>query len=263
MPCYARYGRCWPGTDRPSKNEFQQKLIMRKRFKPKLLVVDDEPQMLRFLCEVLTRLGAQPQGFSSSRAAAEIVNLQKFDGVFLDWIMPEMDGLALAERIRWSKSNSLCPIVMVTAYAEPDGIRRCFQARINCFLQKPVTAEQVRQLFKATYDLMLQERLRYQRVPAQVPAVCAWQVQSFEQKAKGQSVNLSTTGMLAKLDATPVPGSLAKLKFTLPTDTQPCLLKAFVVRLAPDQQVGLRFVNLTREERWRLAGFSKSMSKIG
>lgn len=78
---------------------------MPKRFKPRILVVDDEQQMLRLLCEVLTQLGAEPQGFSSSRNAAEIVNFQKFDGVLLDWMMPEMDGLELAERIRGSNSN--------------------------------------------------------------------------------------------------------------------------------------------------------------
>lgn len=231
---------------------------MAERFKLRILVVDDEQQMVRLLCEVLTQLGAEPQGFSSSRAAAEIVNLQKFDGAFLDWVMPEMDGLELAERIRWSKSNSLCPIVMVTAYSEPDGIRRCFQAGINFFVQKPLTVEQIRQLDQAASDLMLREHLRYQRIPVQIDLVCHWQMQSFEQKGKGKSVNLSTTGMLAKLEATPVPGSLIRVRFQLPGEPQPLALTAYVVRLAESQQVGLRFVNLTREERWRLVEFSKA-----
>lgn len=231
---------------------------MPKRFKPRILVVDDEQQMLRLLCEVLTQAGAEPEGFSSSRAAAEIVNLQKFDGVFLDWMMPEMDGLELAERIRWSKSNSLCPIVMVTAHSEPDGIRRCFQAGINFFVQKPMTVGQIHHLFDAAYDLMLQEHLRYQRLPLRAELICHWQVQDFEQETKGESLNLSTTGMLARLEATPAPGSLIRVRFQLPGEPQSLALTAYVVRLAASQQVGLRFVNLTREERWRLVEFSKA-----
>lgn len=231
---------------------------MAKRFKPRILVVDDEQQMLRLLCEVLMQAGAEPQGFSSSPAAAEMVNLHKFDGVFLDWMMPEMDGLGLVERIRSSKSNSLCPIVMLTAHSEPDGIRRCFQAGINFFAHKPLTMGQIQLLFDAAYDLILQERLRYQRLPLQTALICHWRMQDFEQEAQGVSVNLSTTGMLAKLDAAPVPGTLIRVAFQLPGDPRPLDLTAYVVRLAGSQQVGLRFVNLTREERWRLIDFSKA-----
>jgi PleD family two-component response regulator len=39
----------------------------------------------------------------------------KFYGVFLEWAVPELDGKQLARQIRSSKSNSFCPMVVLTA----------------------------------------------------------------------------------------------------------------------------------------------------
>lgn len=57
-------------------------------FKPKILVVEDDPAMLRLLCEVLSRSGAEPRCLTSSREAAELTNREKFHAVFLDWRSP-------------------------------------------------------------------------------------------------------------------------------------------------------------------------------
>jgi len=123
-------------------------------FRPRILVVDDDPQMLKLVGEVLAGMGAEPHCVQSSRQAAELVNREKFDGVFLDWFMPELDGLQLAERIRWSKTNSTCPMVMLTANQEPDAMRQCFRVGINFFLQKPATVDRIQGLLKAARDLM-------------------------------------------------------------------------------------------------------------
>lgn len=228
------------------------------RFTPRILVVDDEPQMLEFLSEVLRERGADPNPASSSVKAAELVNQEKFDAVFLDWMMPEMDGLRLAQEVRQSKSNSLCPIVMITGNPEPDAIRQCFRAGINFFLQKPVAVEQIQNLVTSAQDLMRQERLRYQRIPVEMPVECSWQMQSFEQKTEGKSINLSTTGMLARLEVTPAPASLVTMSFTLPKSKERLSPAAFVVRVTSDRDVAVRLINLTRDERWKLMEFSES-----
>jgi CheY-like chemotaxis protein len=227
-------------------------------FRPRILVVDDDPQMLNMLGEVLANLGSEPRLVQSSRQAAEIINKEKFDGVFLDWFMPELDGLQLAERVRWSKTNSTCPMVMLTANQEPDAMRQCFRVGINFFLQKPATVERIENLVKAARDLMLQERLRYQRIPLLAPVRCQWQVQDYEQSARGESINLSTSGLLARLDTEPPAGALVHLSFQLPGEGAPFTATACAVRHAGSGQVGFRFVNLSREDRWRLLNFSKA-----
>lgn len=227
-------------------------------FQPRILVVDDDPHVLKLLGEVLTNVGTEPRCLLSSRQAAELVNREKFDGVMLDWFMPEMDGLQLAERIRWSKTNSTCPLIMLTGNQEPDAMRQCFRVGINFFLQKPATVERIQGLVKAAHDLMLQERLRYQRLPLSLPVRCQWEVQAYEQQASGESLNLSTSGMLARLQTEPPTGALVHVSFSLPGEREPFACTACVVRRAAGGHVGLRFVNLSREERWRLMNFSKA-----
>jgi CheY-like chemotaxis protein len=227
-------------------------------FTPRVLVVDDDALMMELLTEGLVRARTEPRCVQSSVEAAKIINREKFDGIFLDWIMPELDGLELAKQVRWSKSNSLCPIVMITGNANPEAMRECFHAGINFFLQKPVSLEQIQNVAERAHDLMLQEWLRYQRVPVRVPVLCTYQIQSLSQKAEGESIDLSTTGMRLRLNPTPSPGSTLQLKFRLPGESAPLALAAVVVRLASDQQVGVRLINLTAEERWRLVHFSKT-----
>lgn len=227
-------------------------------FRPKILLVDDEPQMLDFLGEVLAQMAVEPHCLQSSQAAVELINRAKFDGVFLDWLMPEVDGLELARQIRWSKSNSLCPLVMITANPDPQGIRECFRCGINFFLQKPVSKDQIQRVVNATHDLMLQERLRYQRIPIKIGVHCRWKLGGeLEQEIKGESINLSTSGMLLALSPVPATGEVVRLSFRLPNDPSTLELDAYVIRLS-GQEIGIRFINLERSDRWRLINHSRA-----
>lgn len=225
-------------------------------FKPKILVVEDDPQALRMLDDMLTRMGAEPRSLESSQRAAELINREKFDAFFLDLTMPGLSGLELAEHIRWSKSNSRCPIVMITGTAEAAMVSKCFRAGVNFFLQKPVGMQQLETLLNATRGLMAQERRRYQRVPVQVSVLCQWVAQSLTQSERADSINLSASGILLNLGTTPPPGGAIQLKFNLPGEFLPFDVTGRVVRVGPKQQVSLTFVALTAEQRQRLMDFT-------
>lgn len=102
-------------------------------FRPKILVAEDEPAMLRLLGQVLEESGARPHLLSSSQHAAELINRDKYDGAILNWRLPEMDGLELARRIRSSSSNSSIPLVMITAVDDRKAAEECFKAGIDLF----------------------------------------------------------------------------------------------------------------------------------
>jgi CheY-like chemotaxis protein len=68
----------------------------------KLLVVEYDPASLELMSEVLRSLEAEVRPFSNSQEAAALVHQQKFDGIFLDLEMPNLDGLALAQEVRTS-----------------------------------------------------------------------------------------------------------------------------------------------------------------
>ncbi|MGH9805565.1 MAG: response regulator, partial [Candidatus Acidiferrales bacterium] len=119
-------------------------------FKPKILVVDDEPSLLRLLKDLLSEMGAEPSLMASSLQAAELINQEKFDGAIVDWVMPEMDGLELIQVIRKSRSNKKIPVVMLTSVMEAGALQKAFKAGANFFLQKPVSVAQLRHLLNAT-----------------------------------------------------------------------------------------------------------------
>lgn len=228
--------------------------------KAKILVVDDDQQVLYLLGEVLTREGAEPHCVQSSPQAAERVERERFDGAFLDWSMPELSGLKLARRIRNSSVNAHCPIVMLTGFATPELREESLRTGINFFLPKPVSMQQVRVLLNGIRGLMLEERRTAPRIPVRTPVVCAWD----QHQVKGRSLNLSATGMLAALEEAPPLQGWVNVGFSLPRDPQPYELTANVARVTvfagsgqavPNHQVGLHFVGVVPETLHRLTEF--------
>jgi len=224
--------------------------------KAKILVVENDRETLQLLEETLARMGAELHCLESSRSAAELINQAKFDAFFLDLELPEVDACELAERIRWSKSNSRCPIVMITNNPAPGALRRCFRAGVNFFLEKPVTPQQLETLLNATRGIIAQERRRYQRVPVRVPVHCQWEIQALPQVVTGESVDVSASGMRLHLGLTPSPGGLLQIEFRLPGDPQPYNVTARLARISPGQELAVTFVGLTPEQRQRLTDFA-------
>jgi CheY-like chemotaxis protein len=227
-------------------------------FEPKILVVDDEPVMLDLLNEGLIQAKCAPRCVESGQAAVDLLNKEKFDGIFVDWMMPGMDGLELVKNILRSDRNSACPIVMVTAKSDRDAMRECFKAGVNFFLQKPVSFAQIQTLVSAASHMMLQEHLRYHRVPFETNVVFQWQPQSSQEEIKGTSVNISGSGMCVILASPPPLGTLVNLKFSLSEEPHPLDLTGLIVQVWPNNRVGIRFNNLAQDQRRQLMRFAKS-----
>ena len=63
-----------------------------------------------------------------------------FGLVLLDWMLPGMNGLEAAERIRAHEETRALPIVLISAYAGKEEEARCAAVGVNVFLPKPITA---------------------------------------------------------------------------------------------------------------------------
>lgn len=225
--------------------------------KPTILVVDDDLVALELIGHTLESLGVRPKCVQSSPAAAELINKEKYHGVFLDWMMPEVDGLDLARRIRSSKSNKSVPIVMLTGRTEPEAMEEAFHAGVNFFLTKPVTPEKVKKLLDASRGMILAERRRYQRAVVCLGVLCTWD----GQRVRGRTLNLSSSGVLLQAENLPPVGAVLGLALELPGGAERIELVGMIARTVPGAGVGIRFTEYRPGDRKRLADFVEKLAQ--
>ncbi len=102
-----------------------------------ILAVDDEPEVLAALEEMLASLGYEPVGFNDSREAlaAARANPRRFEAVVSDEVMPRMTGTQMAIELR--KLNPTLPIVIASGYGGAGFETRAISAGVNRVLKKP------------------------------------------------------------------------------------------------------------------------------
>jgi PAS domain S-box-containing protein len=105
-----------------------------------VLAVDDDPDALRLLKEVLESVGATVTTATSSRAALEIVATDRPDVLVADLGMPLMDGFELIQQLRTSsvKSARDIPAAALTAYARSEDRARALKSGFEMHLAKPI-----------------------------------------------------------------------------------------------------------------------------
>ncbi len=112
----------------------------------RLLAVDDDPLILDLL-PVVFRQADFPQisVASSGGAALEMLNDPdvEFDCLMLDIEMPQMNGIALCERIRQLPRYRNTPILMLTSVTDHTRIERAFAAGANDYISKPFDVKEI------------------------------------------------------------------------------------------------------------------------
>jgi two-component system chemotaxis response regulator CheY len=124
----------------------------------KILVVDDFPTMRRIVRNLLKELGYSNVD-EAEDGAAGLLKLRNgnFDFVVSDWIMPNLDGLAMLKEIRADANLSHLPVLMVTAEAKKENIIAAAQAGANGYVVKPFTAATLDEKLSKIIDKMAKE----------------------------------------------------------------------------------------------------------
>ncbi len=118
----------------------------------RILVVDDEQQVVDYEVQVLELAGYVTYGHTSSQQAlAAFTELHgSLDLVITDMAMPELTGLQFFDRIR--KIDPGMPVVLCTGYSEHVTAESSREMGINGYLAKPFTAEQLAHEVKRVLD---------------------------------------------------------------------------------------------------------------
>ncbi len=120
----------------------------------KIAVVDDFQTNLKLILLVLRGLGYEPESFDNATALLERLKQQRFDLVFMDVQMPEVDGLEATRRIRSGlagEANRQVSIVAISAGAMADERAACIAIGMQGFIAKPVARAEVITAIKAAH----------------------------------------------------------------------------------------------------------------
>ena len=104
----------------------------------KILVVDDTPQNVKLLTDLLTVKGYAVVTAASGAEALARIEADRPDLVLLDVVMPGMSGYEVCQRIRADKANGIMPVVMVTALDPVSERIKGLDAGADDFLTKPI-----------------------------------------------------------------------------------------------------------------------------
>jgi CheY-like chemotaxis protein len=102
-----------------------------------ILVVDDSPFMIRLVTYILESAGYETATADNGKIALETIAEESPDLVFLDTMMPEMDGLETLAAIRANPDTKDLPVLMLTAKTQADDYRVALDAGANGYLTKP------------------------------------------------------------------------------------------------------------------------------
>ncbi len=207
----------------------------------KLLVVEDDLASLELMVEVFTFLKAEVHPVSDSEKAVDMINQEKFDGIFLDLEMPNLSGFDLARLIRKSSWNKSTPIIIVTGRDERDTMQQVFSIGATFFLQKPVDRQKLSILFRTVCGGMLENRRRSARVPLQTEVVC----QVGDRSLRGVTWNLSQSGMQVEVGNLQ-PKDTVRLSFRLPVSGL-SLEAAGTVVWTKETRQGIQFTDVSRQ----------------
>jgi two-component system sensor histidine kinase BarA len=114
---------------------------------PRILAVDDTQTNLQLLCIFLGQLGADVTACDSGNKAVRLIEENNFDLVFMDYRMPDLDGLEATKIIRKKENiDQHLPIIGLTAHAMSDEKRLLLSAGMDDCITKPVDENQLYQI---------------------------------------------------------------------------------------------------------------------
>jgi two-component system response regulator PilR (NtrC family) len=121
-------------------------MTRKSRGQPKVLVVDDEPDLLELLELTLSRMGLDTTRAESVGEAVRLLDREPFDLCLTDMRLPDGEGLRVVEHINHKGLD--VPVAVITAYGSAENAVAALKAGAFDYLAKPVALEQLRALVK-------------------------------------------------------------------------------------------------------------------
>ena len=125
----------------------------------KVLIVDDNESDRLILRSQLLKLGfADIQEAEDGLAAEYKIDVsnkikQSFNIVFIDWMMPKLNGIKLLQNLRSLKTNKELVVIMTTGKSEFENVSTAIQAGANDYIVKPIALDVLQAKIKKQIDI--------------------------------------------------------------------------------------------------------------
>lgn len=118
----------------------------------KVLVVDDEPNVLRSLVQYLTI-----EEFTVETASNGVEALEKVDSfnpelILLDVMMPGMDGFEVLDKVKEKPGHGDTPVIMLTAKDQSSDVLKGYQSGATSYLVKPFNLDELVETINQTLE---------------------------------------------------------------------------------------------------------------
>ena len=107
---------------------------------PRILCVDDDPQMLRYVRDALSREGFKPIVTADPKNVFDLMEEEKPHLVLLDLVLPGKDGLELMSEIR---KLSDVPVIFLSVYGQDEVVVRAFDLGAADYIVKPFSTTEL------------------------------------------------------------------------------------------------------------------------
>jgi two-component system phosphate regulon response regulator PhoB len=122
----------------------------------RLLVVDDEPDILSILVYQLSKEGFRVSTAVNGQSAIATAAEERPDLVILDLMLPGIDGYEVLKRLRQNEATESIPVILLTARREEEERLRGFEYGADDYVTKPFSPQElvfrVRALLRRTYS---------------------------------------------------------------------------------------------------------------
>jgi len=103
----------------------------------RILVIDDDPDLLVLLSKMLARVGASTQTAETGAEGLDLLKREHFDLLILDLMLPDIDGYDVLAHIREDRALDGMPILIMSARADPEAISKGLALGADGYLTKP------------------------------------------------------------------------------------------------------------------------------
>lgn len=130
------------------KSQIDRWLLQNKAGRrPHILVIDDDPVIGQLFTSSLEDSYSEVTTTVSSLEALDLISNRHFDLIFLDLMMPELDGSEVLRHVK--KTNNDIPVVIITGYPDSDLMNKAMEYGHFAVIKKPFDSRQIHEVIQS------------------------------------------------------------------------------------------------------------------